>query len=644
MALHLLLQLVPGLATAWSGGSDAMPMPFPLPVNYSMGVCGNDPDLRPNCSTFMVFAINPTVHCSAKLGCSKRCTSSPLFQQAFSRYTSRLGSSGSSSDTRRSDTGPSGVITAVEVCVTDDSEELGAETDESYAVAVPAAATAVATVTAATIFGAMHGLETLTQLTDVRSNGAKTIRSAPVKISDAPRYSYRGLMIDSGRHFLPVAHIKRTIAAASMVKLNVIHWHMVDTTSFASCSKLYPQLCQRGAYPNNGSEGLGGPFTGVPKAVYSVEDLTDIVEFAKDHGVRVIPEWDVPGHGGWYMGMPELATSACNDALDVTRPELYDFLRAFLLEMGGIFFERVLSLGGDELGTPCFDKSPTIAAWMKARGLNASSTQQYFWQQMTAKVFPHLNKTVSVWRADNPDNGAHAVNLPAGSVMNVYQNLTTAWRQTIPAKIKTVVSIANQGWYLDGQGPGYNQNAWTYIYSFTGVNGSWLEDPTWSAEQRALFLGGETAIWSEGINVDNFDAYVWRGASAAAERLWATEQSLGCPAETCPGIRNLRPGPSQWLQPGSHGAPRLGDQLCRMSRMGVRTGPIGPGFCPSDGAGAAATEEVEVRQRLAAENAALKLRVVALEATLRRERTCCHSGRTPASTLDPHSERTTIPG
>lgn len=83
---------------------------------------------------------------------------------------------------------------------------------------------------------------------------------------------------------------------------------------------------------------------------------------------------------------------------------------------------------------------------MKARGLNASSTQQYFWQQMTAKVFPHLNKTVSVWRADNPDNGPHAVNLPAGSVMNVYQNLTTAWRQTIPAKIKTVVSIANQGW------------------------------------------------------------------------------------------------------------------------------------------------------------------------------------------------------
>jgi len=273
----------------------------------------------------------------------------------------------------------------------------------------------------------------------------------------------------------------------------------------------------------------------------------------------------------------------------------------------------LLFLGGDELSTTCFDDSPTIAACMTAHGLYASSTQQYFWQQMTAKVFPHLNKTVSCWRADDPDNGPHTGNLPPGSVLNVYQSLTTAWQQTIPAKVKTVVSMAGQKWYLDSQGGGYNQNAWTYIYTFNGPNGSWIEDPAWSAEQRSLFLGGETAMWGEGINADNFDAYVWRGAAAAAERLWATEESLGCPADVCPGIRNARPGPSQWLKPGSHGAPRLGDQLCRMSRMGVRPGPIGPGFCPSD---AGQPAGVEVRQRLEAENAALRLRLAALEATV----------------------------
>ena len=89
-------------------------------------------------------------------------------------------------------------------------------------------------------------------------------------------------------------------------------------------------------------------------------------------------------------------------------------------------------------------ESPTIASWMKTKGLNASSTQQYFWQQMTAKVFPHLNKTISVWRADDPNRGAFASNLPQGSVANVYQSLQTAWQQTLPAGVKTVVSMAGE--------------------------------------------------------------------------------------------------------------------------------------------------------------------------------------------------------
>jgi len=94
-------------------------------------------------------------------------------------------------------------------------------------------------------------------------------------------------------------------------------------------------------------------------------------------------------------------------------------MRAFLGEMAAVFEDDYLFLGGDELATTCFDDSPNISAWMKDRGLNASSTQQYFWQQMTASVFPHLNKTISVWRANDPGRGALASNLPPGSVFNV---------------------------------------------------------------------------------------------------------------------------------------------------------------------------------------------------------------------------------
>jgi hexosaminidase len=494
-------------------------------------------------------------------------------------------------------------LSTVEVCVSDASEVLGPHTDESYSIVVNVSATAAApppraTVRAKTIFGAMHGLESLAQLVDVRvGHGAEvTIPRAPVTISDAPRFPFRGMMIDSGRHFLPLAHVRRVIDGAALLKLNAIHWHLVDSQSFPSCSVTFPELCEEGAYPNLESAKYepSSPTRNVSKAKYALADLRDIVLFAKGRGVRIVPEWDVPGHGSWGFGKPELTTSYCKNALDPTNPAVYIFLKAFLLEMTEkAFVDDYLFLGGDELNTDCFDKSPAIAAWMKSHKLNASQTQQYFWQQMTANVFPALaanNKTISVWRADDPNRGPYAANLPPGSVANVYQSLSTAWKQTVPQGVATVVSMAGQKWYLDTMpGGGYYQNAWETVYNLDrGPNGSWLVDPSWGASERALFLGGETAMWGEGVNEDNWEAFVWRGAAAAAERLWATEQSLGCPPQLCPGITGARRGQSYWMASDrstqfiSVGDTRLSDQLCRMSRLGLKPGPIAPGFCPSD--------------------------------------------------------------
>eukprot|EP01052_Picozoa_sp_SAG31_P020620 SAG31_NODE_1559_length_7882_cov_4.247591_5_plen_403_part_00 len=399
--------------------------------------------------------------------------------------------------------------------------------------------------------------------------------------------------------------------------------------------------------------------------------------------MRIQPEWDMPGHGAWGYGMPELVSSACEEALDVTRPELYTFMKTFLGEMASIFEDKYLFLGGDELATDCFDDSPTIAAWMKSKGLNASSTQQYFWQQMTAKVFPSLNKTISVWRADDPNRGAFAANLPRGSVLNVYQSLMTAWHQTLPAGTYTVVSMAGDRWcdfcvmtsvadtnshcnmpvnvrrllattlfcqkctyhplttvlfcfrflrYLDSEASGYNQNSWKSTYNFNAApsgrsdfasetGGSWFVPPNTSSTEQSHMLGGETAMWGEGINKDNFDAYVWRAAAAAAERLWTTELVLGCPDQICPGIAAAAaaagaklPQVSHWLTEGTN-PNRLDDQLCRMSRVGIRTGPIAPGFCPSD-EDADTLVELEGRKRLEAEVAQLRVELATLRKRL----------------------------
>ena len=115
-----------------------------------------------------------------------------------------------------------GVLTVVEVCIASPSEALSSSTNESYTLTVPASASnGVAMVQSESVFGAMHGLETLTQLVDVRvgPGGTKTIPLAPVIIRDAPRFPFRGLMIDSGRHFLPIEHVKKTILAASMASI-----------------------------------------------------------------------------------------------------------------------------------------------------------------------------------------------------------------------------------------------------------------------------------------------------------------------------------------------------------------------------------------------------------------------------------------
>ena len=88
-----------------------------------------------------------------------------------------------------------------------------------------------------------------------------------------------------------------------------------------------------------------------------------------------------------------MASSACADALDPSRPELYDFLGAFLTDMVGIFSDDYLMLGGDEVDISCYDNSPSIAKWMKDHNMNSSSIQQYFWQQLTAQVHKFVSDT-----------------------------------------------------------------------------------------------------------------------------------------------------------------------------------------------------------------------------------------------------------
>lgn len=449
-------------------------------------------------------------------------------------------------------------LPSVSVCVSSADETLGPQTNESYELSVPDDGSP-GSISASTVFGALHALETFVQLISleytmefggqtpppgVRSNTSfdeGVIAVAPVQVTDSPRFSYRGLMIDTSRHFLPVPFLKHVIDGLAQLKMNVLHWHLVDTEAFPVGSQFYPELAEKGAWH--------------AKAIYSPADMRAVVAYALDRGVRVVPEFDMPGHGAWGKAHPELMASPTAIEFDPTNEDLYPFLRNFLSEMVRIFPDPYLHLGGDEVNLLDWIKNVKIQAWLRQRNMTTAELEPYFWQRMRADVLPVLNRTLSVWEDGRMHIDLSA--LPAGAVINAYETLNTA-KTAISRGVRAVVSISNSHWYLDSECPGYNQNSWKCIYGVDpGAAAAGL-----NASMASLLLGGETAMWGEGINRDNFDAFVWRGTSAAAERLWSPLASTKAASDAT--------------------TMRLAGHSCRMRRRGVKVGPVDRGYCTED--------------------------------------------------------------
>jgi hexosaminidase len=214
---------------------------------------------------------------------------------------------------------------------------------------------------ASTIYGALRGLETFSQLVRFDfEHGVYQLAHTPWAINDTARFPHRGLMIDTSRHYQPIAMVAQVIDAISYAKLNVLHWHMSDSQSFPFESKARPKLWE-GAYS--------------VRERYSQEDVKGIVEYARRRAVRVMVEFDMPGHAAsWCKGYPEVCPSpSCTQPLNPATPATFALIDALLGECtgraagAGIFPEDFIHLGGDEVNTNCWTKTPAIAAWLKVR-------------------------------------------------------------------------------------------------------------------------------------------------------------------------------------------------------------------------------------------------------------------------------------
>jgi hexosaminidase len=347
---------------------------------------------------------------------------------------------------------------------------------------------------APTVVGALRGLETFLQLLQGDRDGYYL---PGIKIQDQPRFPWRGLLIDVARHYEPMEVLKRNLDAMAAVKLNVFHWHLTEDQGFRVESKKFPKL------HSMGSDGL----------YYTQDQVREIIAYAADRGIRVMPEFDIPGHStSWLVGYPELGSAPgpykiergagiFEPALDPTRNKTYKFLDGFLGEMAALFPDAYMHIGGDENEGKQWDRNPQIQAFMKEKGIKDNRALQAYFNQRVLKILQKHGKRMIGWEEIlHPD-------LPKDAVIQ-------SWRG--PASL------------ADAAKQGYNGilSAGYYIDLIFPASDHYLADPipensTLSAEEAKHVLGGEATMWGEWVSPETIDSRIWPRTAAIAERLWS---------------------------------------------------------------------------------------------------------------------------
>ena len=247
--------------------------------------------------------------------------------------------------------------------------------DESYKFNITS--TNHASLFAKTYVGVIRGLSTFTQLQQ------QDKIPIPLVIIDEPQFVWRGLMLDVARHFISISIIQQTIDFMQLVKMNVLHLHLSDDQAFRLESKRFPRLHDSHEY-------------------YSQLDMKNLIEYARQRAVRIVPEFDMPGHTtSWFIGYPQLASArklsfkpedswgVKNATMDVSRESTYDFLDAFLSEMTHLFPDKYFHIGGDECTPYEWMQSEEIQRFMNQKQLYGyHSLQAYF----TRRIEDFLNK------------------------------------------------------------------------------------------------------------------------------------------------------------------------------------------------------------------------------------------------------------
>lgn len=446
---------------------------WPLPSSYSLG-------------TSKVF-----ISKSFKFELSPTSVSSSILTKAFSRYQTIIGHRANPADSSAALINKCSFTIGADV----GDAELINGVDESYTLSL--GSDGDCTVSAPNVWGALHGLETFSQLLARENNKENVVCNlAPVDVSDKARFTHRGMLVDTARHYLSLDSLKKIIDTLPMNKFNVLHWHTVDAESFPLQTPSAPSL---------------GQAVFSPSMVYSMDDLNMITEYAKERGVRVLLELDVPGHAAsWNVGMPSVMADCfakysynINDyALNPTLDETFNTVNSILSDLVKATGTKYLHLGGDEVVYGCWGNDTQIVSYMKENNLSYDQLLGNFVAKVDVMA-NNLHTTAIHWEEVFKANAP----VTAGTIFEVWTNATNI--QAITAAGYQVIAAPSSYWYLD-----HSTNSWKVMYGY---------EPTTNLTQTeaALVIGGEVAMWGELVDERNLVATIYPRASAVSERLWS---------------------------------------------------------------------------------------------------------------------------
>ena len=404
-----------------------------------------------------------------------------------------------------------------------------------------------------TTSGTFNGLQTIKQLLPVKREVSEEGDMLPIQIKnceieDAPRFGWRGLMLDVSRHFFTVDEVKAYLDQMAEFKFNVFHWHLTDDEGWRIEIKTFPRLTEVGAWRVE-RHGRFGSGRAAPKksekatygGFYTQEEIKDVIAYAAARNITIVPEIDVPGHSmALLAAYPQYSTKKefkhvnpgakfadwfdngtfkmnIENTLNPADPAVYAFLDMLFDEVAALFPGEYIHMGGDECPKNYWDKNPQIQALRIKEGLNNSQEVQAYFTRRLEKIITSKGKKMMGW-----DEILEGGGLPKNTAVMSWRGIKGGIQAANDGH--QVVMTPNSNVYLDlMQGDGIIEPP---VYETVRLKNSYDFNPVPEGVNAALIKGGQANLWSEQLFTYRHLQYMlYPRAWAVAEDLWSANEN-----------------------------------------------------------------------------------------------------------------------